>query len=63
MAIKTIIRDSDGNELDCFINTNGNAVITVARPDLPEDFSLVTLDKEDIDHLIEKLRQLKEELN
>lgn len=63
MAIKSIIQDSDGFELDCFINTKGNVVITIKNSELSEDFSLVSLEEEeDIDHLIERLTQLKKDL-
>ena len=63
MAIKSIIRDNDGNELDCFINTKGNVVVTIKNSETPHEFSLISLEeKEDIDHLIERLTQLKKEL-
>ena len=63
MAIKSVIRDEDNNEVDCFINTKGNVVITIKNSETPHDFSLVSLEsKEEIDYLIERLKKLKEEI-
>lgn len=63
MAKRIVFNDEDNNELDCYINTKGKAVIKVGQ--VGEDIAysgFISLAKDDVKELIEILTQLEKQL-
>ncbi len=64
MSIKKVFVDSDQNELQCYVNTQGKLFIE-ASSDKDDIYykGYVALEKEDVDELIKELRQCREDMD
>ncbi|AWA30960.1 hypothetical protein HYN48_13220 [Flavobacterium magnum] len=62
MAKKTIFVDDDNNEMEVFVNQNGKLFIQVGQLKEEHYSGFITLDKTDVEELINMLTELKEEV-
>lgn len=63
MAVKTVFTDGNNNEMDCYLNDNGEVFINVGPRGEDVHYSgYITLDKEDVQQLIKLLSELEKEM-
>jgi hypothetical protein len=63
MAVRTVFNDSDNNEMECYLNDKGRVFISIGQTG--EDITYngyITLDKEDVGHLIKMLTEMEQEM-
>ena len=66
MATKTVFYDVNENELECYLNDEGGVCIHVGQNDKEEIAyysGYITLDKGDVQQLIELLTELKSQMD
>lgn len=64
MAIKTIITDDSNNELSCYLNDAGDVYMEIGQAGDDHHYTgFITLEKEDVQHLIKKLTELESEMD
>jgi hypothetical protein len=63
MPVRKVFNDENDNEMDLFINTKGALYINVRQVrETQEEGHFITLDKEDVSHLINILVDLHKEM-
>jgi len=63
MAKRTVFSDEDNNDLECYINHEGKVFISVGQADEEQFYNgCITLEKEDVGHLIKILTALESEM-
>lgn len=63
MPVRTIFNDDQMNEMDLYVNTNGKLFIQIQNADQEPHFSgSIVLDMSDVDELIQRLNDLKDEM-
>ncbi|GAB0156515.1 hypothetical protein CHRYSEOSP005_17800 [Chryseobacterium sp. Alg-005] len=62
MPKRTIFTDENDNEMELFVNQNGELYVAVGK--LKEDYynGFITLNQEDVEELIKMLEELKNEM-
>ncbi len=61
MAIRTVFNDSDNNEMECYLNDKGKVYISVGQTGEDAVYNgFITLDKEDVNHLMKILTELEQ---
>lgn len=62
MIVKTVLADSQGQELECYLNGENNVQIYVGTSSDEQSWSGIVLDKEGLDKFIKALNELREEM-
>ena len=63
MAVKTVFTDGNENEMDCYLNDEGEVFINIGQRGEHEHYNgYITLDKEDVQQLIKLLSELEKEM-
>lgn len=63
MAIRTVFNDENNNEMDCYLNNNGQVYIQVGEIGSEVHYrGHITLDKSDVNELIKMLTDIEKEM-
>jgi hypothetical protein len=63
MALRTVLTDENNNEMECYLNDEGKVYINVGESGQDIHYSgYITLNKEDVNHLIKMLTDLESEM-
>jgi hypothetical protein len=63
MAIRTVFNDENNNEMDCYLNDQGQVFIQVGEIDSDiHHKGFITLDKNDVNELIKMLTEIEKEM-
>lgn len=63
MAQRTVFNDEDNNEMECYLNDKGRVYISVGQKGEDIAYSgFITLDKEDVQSLIQILQNVEKEM-
>jgi len=64
MATRLVFNDNDNNEMECYLNDKGKVFLRVGQIGQDDVYysGFITLDKEDVNQLINVLTQLEQEM-